>query len=146
MAKDPYTDYNWYISPDVFSIVDKSLANRLSSLQQSISKLGLRKERYADTIREALRGGRLQEGKIAGDLSGKLSSLRERIAAKGLAKSGASAMLSGQLEKEAEVARQKAVADTASAITTAQSQINQLTAEEALEQEEIRRLLRQASK
>lgn len=145
MAKNSLEDYGWQISPDAFSGTDDSLANKLSSLQQSIGKLGLRKERYADTIREALRDGRLKDQEISEDLSGKLKNLTERMAAKGLAKSGASNMLAGQLEKEAETERKKTTASTASAISAAKSQIDQLTAEQSMSQDEIRRLLRQAS-
>lgn len=145
MANKSINDLDWHISPDAFNGVNDSLANKLASLQQSIGKLGLRKERYADTIRQALKSGRLKEREISAGLDGKLQSLLERLSAKGLGKSGAVTTLSGQLTADAERSRKQAEEATAAAITNAQSQINQLTSQQNLDQEEIKRLLKQAA-
>lgn len=143
MAKNDLEDYDWHLSPAAKGL-DKTLANKLSSLQQSIGKQGLSKTRYADSIRQALADGRLKQQQIGSDLSGKLQNLLERLAAKGLAKSGAKDLLSGKLAAEAEAERKKAEAAAAAAIRKAQQQMDQLTAEQALNQQEILRLLRQA--
>lgn len=120
-----------------------SLTNQLANIQNSLVKLGFRKQRYAETIRQALRDGRFAEGEISSKLGAQLRNLQERLAVKGLAQSGAADMLGGDLAQEAALKRRQNAQKTAGAVAAASGRLAELNAETRQEEAEAARLLAQ---
>lgn len=120
-----------------------SLQRQLTNLQNNLIRLGLRQERYATTIRQALSDGRLRMRQIDGDLSTGLQALQERLAARGLGRGGAIAQLGRDLERQAAQAERENNTATQQRIAQAGQQISNLELERQQRQQETARLLRQ---
>lgn len=141
MANSAQNSSSYFSDPDW----SESLASQLLSIQNNLAKLGLRKQRYADTIQQAVAEGRLQAGQIERHLGGKLRSLQERLAEQGLYRSGALGLLSGQLNQDALVAHKQNKLDTESTVNSAQSQLQQVDLDTLLKQQQLTSLLQQES-